>query len=349
MIDDFRIETLPEHAQFAHGLLHLTPTVTIQGLIKFTVTKAKPFKSIKLLFTGSVSSALRIPPADHVLYSEEKLIFSRPIPLETNIVFTLGEKEVPFTLTLTQADLAGLPGSLSFISKASPRGDEARVTYTLTSQIETASSFFSPSKKLTTSEDVDLPLYNPTRLLTSQQTDTTAFISGITPQLEYRVTVSRSTISLHQPVTFHVHTVQALAEDVVIKSLQTRIRQDIVIHAEQRTKKVSSIIALGAGKFYPKPVETAAAGYVSWTGEAVAQVGERSATLKRKDTSKKTEAFSTGSGWEGMFEVKHFAELAVVLKDGKEVCFSIPMELEAVDPETKEWLLIHSPKILQEE
>ncbi|KAI9348073.1 hypothetical protein BDR26DRAFT_853920 [Obelidium mucronatum] len=346
---DFRIEPKPDHpTNFVHGLLGITPTLSLEGSLPSNYS-----------LPGSIISALRLQSHDHTLFTEENVLLSKPIELiyDAASLETVGEKEIPFRLILDQSELAGFPGTITFdlfnestrnssLTLNASKGDKIEAGYQLMAQLETKGSLFTSSKKIISSEDVDLPLYNVPLLAKSERTDTTKFISGVSEGLDYRVTVSRGAFSLGQVVTFTVHHCQTIDPQVVIAKLITRVRQDVVITAKDRSKTVSTFIALGAGKFYPEPVKTAAVGKVSWVGTSTATVED----ARKKDKKSVVNAFSsvgaeTGGG---LFEIQHFAELCVVLRDDRRLCFDVPVEFEAVDAETKEWLIMHTPSIARE-
>ncbi|KAJ3024816.1 UNVERIFIED_CONTAM: hypothetical protein HDU68_007759 [Siphonaria sp. JEL0065] len=363
-IEDLRIEPKLDHpTNYVHGLLGITPKLSLEGSLKFTLAKAKPISSIKLLFTGSIACALRSPSIDNnALFKEEKVLISRPIELsyDPKDLASAGDKEIPFTLLLDQSELTGFPGSMSYTAIESTKGsltlnaakgDQVNVVYELLAQIETKGSFFSSAKKYLAQEEVDLPRYNVPLLAKSVRADTTTFISGVSEGLDYRVTVSRGSFSLGQVVTFTVHHCQTVDPKLVIVKLITRIRQDTIILAQGKTKTISTYLSLGAGKFYPEPVKTAAAGRVSWVGSATASI-EGVHEKEKKKLAAAVDAFSSSVSEVnvgGMYEVKHFAELCVVLKDDRRLLFDVGVEFEAVDEETKEWLIMHTPRIARED
>ncbi|KAJ3234616.1 hypothetical protein HDU78_005741 [Chytriomyces hyalinus] len=355
-IEDIRIEHIPGQSNFTEGLLGLTPVLKIAGTVNFSSTKSKPIKSIKLILVGTASCGLKLDTREPVEQSSVFLTRSADELIglvkqaDGSVAVKKGGNECTFEIVLSAEDMKGLPGSVEYVmsersGENAVKGDFVRVEYSLAVQIETMGGFMSASKKLQEMEVVDIPRYNVPSLIRSQQTDTTVFISGATAPLEYRVTVSRGVFSLSQMVNFKVHHVHTIDPKATIKSVAVRIRQDTTITVKDRKKTVHTYLASAAGKFHQEEAKVKG-GKVVWVGEGNATID--STHVKKSNGllagSQVIDAFS-GVKVEGLFEIQHFAELFVVMKEGKEFKFVTPVEFLAVDEETKEWMIQNATKL----
>ncbi|KAI8615200.1 hypothetical protein BC830DRAFT_1123832 [Chytriomyces sp. MP71] len=361
-IEDLRIEPVPGASNLTEGLLGLTD-IRIAGVVKFQSNKAKPIKSLKLLLIGAAETALRLNAGDHTLFSDKRVFLTKTADSLAGVVsesdgslaVKVGENECTFEFALSKEECADFPGTVEYVlgdnsGEGASKGDLVSVQYSIAVQIETMGGFLSSPKKLQFSEIIDLPQYNIPNLVRSQQTDTTVFISGVEPPLEHRVTVSRGIFSLGQNIHFVVHGVHSLDRAVVVKSLICRIRQDTTITAKERSKKISTYVATAAGKFYQEAAAKSneeMGGRVVWKGEGA---GKIDFTHKKQSKGMLSgtaviDALGSVNVMDGFFEIHHFAELCVGLKDGRELKFTTPVVFEAVDVETKEWLILNAAKL----
>ncbi|KAJ3119311.1 hypothetical protein HK100_000376, partial [Physocladia obscura] len=351
MLTDLRLEPEEEHTTFTQGLVGITPTVFIRGVVKFTSSKRTVLRSIKVLFHGTAE----------VGADERRVVAAVAADERTDVAVAAGDNGLGFAI-----DVSGLA------LPASQHVGTGRVAYAVGVQVETGGTLLAPSRRHAASEAVDVPRYNVPRLLSAAR-DTTAFISGVSVAhgLDFRVAVSRTVLVRGQRLVFTVHHVRLLSAGapVAIAAVSTRIRQDLVLLAPSgQAKRVSSsTLAKGAGKLYQHAPSQNKSDPVEWTGETFASIGNSdndddigilSQTSRLSDSSPQSHqrkkkpndpstllAVSTVDNVADLFSVKHFAELIVGLRNGKEVCFDTPIEFEAVDRDTADWLVTHATKL----
>ncbi|KAJ3356491.1 hypothetical protein HDU83_000842 [Entophlyctis luteolus] len=348
MLTEIRFEPPGDHPNgYLRGLLGIMPALAVTGVLKFTSSKRTTLRAVKLLFLGTAHSALAATPGGVPAAAESLTLISIAHPPIEAVQVEAGDNEVPFEIPLVAeaAVLRSLPGSvgLEFTEARgtnAAKGDAVAVVYELRAQIETQGGLFAAAKRLACEDEVDVPRYNVPLLMRSETADTTVFISGVNKDLDYRCTVSRGVFSLGQNVQFTLHHLRALNPSTVVKSVVARIRQDTIIKAKGQAKIVSHILATGVGKIGKDP-NTKKGTAPTWSGECVAVIQE---SHKKTSARNAIDAVS-GCTVSNMFAIKHFVELIVSLKDGRELCLDKPVEFEAVDRETREWLLQHMSKL----
>ncbi|KAJ3354404.1 hypothetical protein HDU83_005329 [Entophlyctis luteolus] len=352
MLTEIRFEPPRDHPNgYLRGLLGITPDITVTGVLKFTSSKRTTLRSVKLLFLGTAHSSLAATPSGVPAAADSLTLISIAHPLIEAVPVEAGDNQLPFEIPVVaeRGVLRSLPGSVSLdFAEArgtnAAKGDGVAVVYELRAQIETQGGLFAAAKRLGCEDEVDIARYNVPLLMRSEAADTTVFISGVSKDLDYRCTVSRGVFSLGQSVKFTLHHLRALNPNTVVKSVVARIRQDTIVKAKGQAKIVSHSLATAVGKIVkdPKALKGTAP---TWSGESIAVIQES----HKKTSGKKAIDAVSGCAVSNIFAIKHFVELVVSLKDGRELCLDKPVEFEAVDRETKDWLLQHMSKIMLED
>ncbi|KAJ3411624.1 hypothetical protein HDV05_001889 [Chytridiales sp. JEL 0842] len=350
-IKDLSIDPTSNSSTFLHGFLGVTPTLTVSGLLKFTLTKPAKIQGIRIKLKGI--NTVQIALADRKVAREEKEVLQqRSMDLlpkdagKNKVGFQKGDFSYPFEFILDERTVRDLPCSLSAEIFPEDAGrssipDVAKVVYTLEAEVEMAPGLFGGAKIERCIEEVDFPKISIPNVLRSEKGDHPTYISGANSQLEWRVTVSKSTFAVGDPVTFTIHQVASLDPSTLITGVNLAIRQDIILTVDGHTKTIRQYIARPDSKGKIKATShktTLGTSTTLFTGSLETSVP--TTHLKLKEHKKAIDVFSTTEeGMSELFKVRHVFELSVGVKGGKECRFETQGVFIDSDKETREWVL----------